>query len=326
MAQQVSTDYIARVFLRELGANENNAAMRLAVRAWLKMESGNAIIGNNPWNNRPGNDDADYRSGTRTSINGNGVFSVYPTIEAGTKAAAQRLLRAGNDWRRYDRIVTAARQGNPINFLNALAASAWDAGRYGTKNGGPNKLLAVYASLGGSTSGTATLYDPVGGSSHPSQGATVGGGAAHDAARKAAEAVAKPEFISIPEGKILTANDIEYIIGRLNTIPGVASGAGSTEAQTIMRAVLYTFVGQPWNKTTQDAMQRGLWEWADKAGKDPSSLLQFGPLAGIAGIVSLFAKIVEALFDPRKWAYILALLAGTALTVYGGTNVLSAAR
>jgi hypothetical protein len=32
------------------------------------------------------------------------------------------------------------------------------------------------------------------------------------------------------------------------------------------------------------------------------------------------------LFDPRKWAYILALFAGVGLTVYGGTNVLSAAR
>jgi hypothetical protein len=157
----------AQLFLRALHANERNSYLILAVVAWLRSESGTNYIGNNPLNLRPGADDARYRSGVRKTLNGNGYFSVYSSLEKAAKASANRILRAGNDYRGYGLIVraaqrkagtsTASEQGQAIDFLTALALSKWDAGHYGTgKNvrpetydGRKNKLIKVWAGLTG---------------------------------------------------------------------------------------------------------------------------------------------------------------------------------
>lgn len=139
----------AQAFLRFLGANWRSNLLIIAVVAWMRQESGGLshVIGNNPFNLRPGADDAMYRSGIRKSKNGNGHFSVYATLENGLVATANRLLKAGNDWRGYGLIVRAARAGSPVDFLTAIALSAWDAGHYGLPK--DNHLLRVYASFTG---------------------------------------------------------------------------------------------------------------------------------------------------------------------------------
>ena len=46
-------------------------------------------------------------------------------------------------------MVAAARAGDPVQFLNALAVSKWSANRYGTKNGGKNALIKIWNDLTG---------------------------------------------------------------------------------------------------------------------------------------------------------------------------------
>jgi hypothetical protein len=291
---------IASAFLKELGAPDT-APMRLAVIAWLRMESGSAIIGNNPWNLRPGSDDASFRSGTRTSINGNGTFSVYPDPITGARAAAHRLVAAGHDWRKYDAIVSTARKGDPIGFLNALAASAWDAGRYGTKNGGTNKLITVYKSLGGKAA-----QDALTGSVSTSGGVT---------------GVSFDQF-GLKEGQTITQDDVFRIMATLDKqgvfdahVP-VVGVVLSEQAKNVVLTTLLTFVGKPWNKATRDAIQTAIGQNASEANPANS--------AGILAPLAPLGDVAAALLDPRKWLLFLALLTGAALAAWGGAHVLSA--
>jgi hypothetical protein len=151
----------ARSLLKYMHGNVNNIYLLLAVIAWVRSESGTHYIGNNPLNLRPGADDAKYRSGIRQGRVGK--FSVYVTLDAGAHATANRLLRAGNDYRGYGLVIRAAQrhsgdsakdqQQQALDFLNALALSKWDAGHYGT-SGNPatfdqskNNLVKVWARL-----------------------------------------------------------------------------------------------------------------------------------------------------------------------------------
>jgi len=133
----------AQAFLKQLGGDYNNIYLITAVVAWMRQESGglSKVIGNNPFNLRPGRDDLRFRSGTRKSKNGNGFFSVYASLAKGAQAAANRLISAGSDYRGYNDIVSAAR-GNyskqpgdqalqARDFLKAIAMSKWNASHYG---------------------------------------------------------------------------------------------------------------------------------------------------------------------------------------------------
>lgn len=153
----------AKAFLKQMGADTNDAGLITAVVAWMRAESGTHPIGNNPFNLRPGADDAQFRSGVRQTKNRNGYFSIYKTLEDGLRATANRLIKAGGDWRGYAQIVLAARAGDVAGFLMAIALSAWDGGHdpnkghYGLKGvkvgvsytGGHNNLFDIYKSITG---------------------------------------------------------------------------------------------------------------------------------------------------------------------------------
>ena len=133
----------AQAFIKQLGGDINNVYLITAVVAWMRQESGglSKVVGNNPFNLRPGRDDARFRSGTRKSKKGNGTFSVYASLAKGAQAAANRLISAGSDYRGYDAIVAAARgkysqrvedqQKQARDFLKGVAMSKWDASHYG---------------------------------------------------------------------------------------------------------------------------------------------------------------------------------------------------
>lgn len=302
---------LASAFLRELGAPDTQP-MRLAVIAWMRAESGSTIIGNNPWNLRPGADDAAYRSGTRTSINGNGQFSVYPTAQAGAAAAAHRLVAAGHDWRAYDVPVKAARKGDPIGFLNGIAHSAWDASRYGTKSG-PNKLLGIYAGLGGNVTNAELTYISTTGSKDPQ----AGGAAISASVPTIGQLGGWNNIVVFPTGHILTASDIDYIMAQL-AANGYFTSDSTGAAQSVTRAILASKIGKPWDKPLQDQLQKEFGSAANNA--------TFKPLDALGSIAGSVTQVLAALFDPRKWLLFLALIAGAGLTAYGGTNVLAAAR
>ena len=133
----------AQMFLRKLGADWHDPHMAKAVIAWFRQESGSVakVIGNNPFNVRPGAA-SKYANGV-TSAN----YLVFPTLNRGFGATAAVLLNG-----RYNRVVRAARNGDAIGFLAALARSPWSASRYGVRTYAEartttNHLVAVYAAL-----------------------------------------------------------------------------------------------------------------------------------------------------------------------------------
>ena len=148
-----AADSIAAAFLKELGAPDT-PAMRNAVKAWLRAESGNTVKAGNPWNislpaaREIARSGGPSPTGSWTATSGQS-FAQYADPATGARAAARLLTGAGSDYRHYDAIVTGARTEDPIGFLNALARSAWDAGRYGTKDGGTNRLIGLYTGSGG---------------------------------------------------------------------------------------------------------------------------------------------------------------------------------
>jgi len=124
----------AQAFLKAIGASPTNTDLIYAVVSWMRQESGSLknVVGNNPFNLRPGKDiDEKLIAGIRKS--GNGRFLIFKSLEDGLIATAQRLLRAGNDWRGYGLVVRALRHGSSLDFITAISLSAWDAAHYGYK-------------------------------------------------------------------------------------------------------------------------------------------------------------------------------------------------
>jgi hypothetical protein len=140
----------ARRFLRVFGADTRNNDLVLAVVAWFRQESGSVsrVIGNNPFNIRPGAA-SKYASGTRRGRVGG--FLTFTTFDRGFMAAAV-VLRALAPAYGYGLVIKAARAGDPIGFLAALARSSWSSSHYGARNAvvartPTNHLVAVYLSL-----------------------------------------------------------------------------------------------------------------------------------------------------------------------------------
>lgn len=288
---------IASAFLRELHAPDT-PVMRKAVIAWMRAESGTTIRANNPWNMTLGaaKETGVKTCGSWTSTSSGLTFAAFCSPQDGARASARLLLHGGNDWRRYDRVVSAARANDPIRFLNALAASAWDGGRYGTKNGGANKLLSVYASLGGNVAGATS-------------GVSSAGVNASLASATDAEALAK----------------WQAILDRFG-IPSAPDHVLTVDEATKIVDVVYPALGQrlPDRQNSIDSFTGK----TVRQALDPASTSKVNApsLDALAQIAAAFVGLVGALFDPRKWLLVLGLLAGTALTAYGGMNILAAAR
>lgn len=304
---------IASAFLRELGAPDT-PLMRKAVIAWMRKESGTTIRANNPWNMtlRAASETGVKTCGSWKSQSSGLVFAAFCSPQDGARASARLLLAGGNDWRGYGRVVKAARLGDPIAFLNALARSAWSADRYGGPSN--NSLLRVYASLGGDVSNLPATPRDGGTSLVPPD------------ARDAAKGRYLPpisslggwgNIVSFPVDHTLTAADVDYIMARL-ALAGFFKDDTTGSAQSVTRAILASKIGKPWNKNLQDELQRDFFTAADNAIPEP--------LDAVASIAGAFTQVLAALFDPRKWLLLLALIAGAALTAYGGANVLAAAR
>ncbi len=138
----------AQAFLKALGAPWQNTDLIYAVVAWIRKEGGGLknIVGNNPFNLRPGAGiNRDLIKGVR---NGRIIFT---SLKAGLIATAQRLLRGGFPGSGFRLIVAAARNGQAVDFLNAVALSAWDAAHYGYADADTetNRLYQIYITFTG---------------------------------------------------------------------------------------------------------------------------------------------------------------------------------
>jgi len=120
----------AQMFLRTLGADYHDPHMVQAVIAWFRQESGGVkrVLYNNPFNIRPGIASS-YSYGTWQGRVG--LFLKFSSLSKGFGAAAIVLKKLAPSYG-YGTVITAAKSGNPIRFLAALARSSWDGSHYGT--------------------------------------------------------------------------------------------------------------------------------------------------------------------------------------------------
>lgn len=285
-----SENDIASTFLKTLGAPDSEI-MRRAVIAWLRKESGRRIIGNNPWNiSLPAAQEIARKGGPapigyRThSVTGQ-KFAVYDTVNNGSIASARLLLGAGNDWRGYHKVIAAARANDPIAFLNALAASAWDAGRYGTRNGGVNQLLSVYRSVGGAVNVSLTTA------------ANTVTTATNTLADRAIDLLKQAGFTDTSPSHVITESEAKAI------------------AEKLYKVDPNGMVGQ---RIVSEWTGKTVAEWTGRSVTEGDSLAPTDTLRA-------FGDIATALTDPRRWLLILALLAGGGMVAFGGINVLRAA-
>lgn len=144
----------ARSFLHYAKANEQNTYLLLAVIAWMRQESGQTYLGNNPFNIR----NSVYASGYRQTRNGNGHFAIFATLDAAAHATVAFLI-SNATFGHYGPILAAMRRGTggdkgvtqALDFLTAIAVSKWDASHYGAADGNAqnNHLVRVWAGLTG---------------------------------------------------------------------------------------------------------------------------------------------------------------------------------
>jgi hypothetical protein len=130
----------ARAFLRVAKADTTNPELVRAVVAWFRCESGSVsrVVGNNPFNIRPGVA-SKYACGVRKGRVG--VFLVFASLPRGFMAAAAVLMALAPRYG-YGTVLRRLRAGNATGFLDALARSSWDAGHYGLPE--RNRLREVY--------------------------------------------------------------------------------------------------------------------------------------------------------------------------------------
>jgi hypothetical protein len=146
----------AVAFLRYMQGNWRNQLLITAVIAWLRQESGSLkrVIGNNPFNIRPGMTNK-FANGYRCGKHG--CFQTFATLEKAAQATAYLLMHGSHAYGYYV-IVAAARRletndkrmnEQALDFLTALAMSSWDGSHYGAKDGDASKnhLVKVWVSL-----------------------------------------------------------------------------------------------------------------------------------------------------------------------------------
>jgi len=136
----------ATKFILTLGGVADMPMMR-AVTAWFRQESGSVsrVIGNNPFNIRPGA--ATYLSNGTREVTGNGIFLTFPTLAIGFQAAAVVLKSSGATYG-YDHAIASLRRGDEIGFLANLALSSWCATHYGVDpRSTQNHLVALFSQI-----------------------------------------------------------------------------------------------------------------------------------------------------------------------------------
>lgn len=121
-------------------------------------------------------------------------------------------------------------------------------------------------------------------------------------------------LITLPEGHILTNDDIDNMMdamrdaGWFSKTDPVSGYLG----EDAVHRVLQTFIGQPWDKGTQTAMQNSL----------NTASQTYDQNAILATVLGPFATIAANLTDPGLWVRILALLVGLAAAGYGIVGIL----
>ena len=177
MAQRKPTSFeltFAYRLIRWLtGRTATNSYLVLAIIAWVRRESGQTYLGNNPLNIR----NSIYSIGRRQTRNGNGSFAIFKDLNMAAKASAYFLT--SNRGYGYEAVVSRIRDSAPKgltgkalekwqikqahDFMYNIALSKWSSDHYGYgKNPNrntmtieelfnKNKLIPIWAGLTGTT-------------------------------------------------------------------------------------------------------------------------------------------------------------------------------
>lgn len=155
IAIQAFLGYLSKHYSKLI--NNKDTYLIAAVAAWFYQESGGEkrVIGNNPFNIRPGL--LSFMSNGYRQAGKNGKFLTFASLSKGFEAAAYLLIHGSKAYG-YQIALNALKNGGnqaAVNFLAALAMSSWDAAHYGVSDWlnaydqQRNHLLSVYASITG---------------------------------------------------------------------------------------------------------------------------------------------------------------------------------
>lgn len=127
---------LAQSFLRTISADWHDNGLIVGFVAWFHTALNKQLVrgSNNPFNIRPSNLDAAYRSGvTKPGLRRTAHYSTYSSVDKAVAALANVLLHGGGAGDvGFKLIVRAARSGIASEFLAAIAQSSWDDSHYGT--------------------------------------------------------------------------------------------------------------------------------------------------------------------------------------------------
>ena len=291
---------VASMFLRALGAPDTSA-MRRAVAIWLRFESGGSITGNNPWNLHngapcksasrycPGAGSLPGQIGNRYAGPGDQNVAVFRTLDDGTRASAQNLIRLAPSYG-YGKVISEARQGDAIGFLVALQNSSWSAGHYGY-----SKLVTAFrGSFNYNT--TLTLRAVGGGSSTvPTTPAEQVGDAVY------AKALEWAISQGIEPNTTITAEQWTRFVAWYVKQEGQAPNGEL--AKLLLNVVSKSWVG----KAT----------WAEIGKHQAQFPAATDPLKAIADALGSVSAVLAFFLDVENWLYIIAIGAGVGLAGYG---------
>jgi hypothetical protein len=228
------------------------------------------VIGNNPLNM------LHFGGPGQAWLAGGGHYkvAVFPTQDAAIKAFSNNINSNAHG---YPDIVKAFKTSpnDPIRIIKAINNSGWVTGKTGGHSyiykGGVNGLLNTYNGIGGND--VLIPYTPP--ASTPANFLEAWKGAG----------------IAYPVGHVLTTADVNDIITKLdaagyfdnpdakkNGVPDLTHDA----ALNTTKQILMSHVGQQWNKSLQDTLQKEFGVAANNAVPNPVNIV-FQPFAFLAG-------------------------------------------
>ena len=147
------------VAFQNAAGGPTNTAMLQAWETWIMSESGSTIYMNNPLNLTCSKGDGCYTGqvGWYQFPGNSRKFAAFSSRQTGAQAIIDLLARAPASYG-YNKILSAAKAGNYVQFLTSVANSAWVNGTSGKPGyGGAANLLKRWQNLSGQTASNALV-------------------------------------------------------------------------------------------------------------------------------------------------------------------------
>ncbi len=238
---------------------------------WLNAENSVAGNGTNPLGILAGNS-----AGSGLEVGSSGRFAVYRSALDGVKAAAWLLAHGSH----YPAVRTAIATGTPAQQRAAIVGSGWAAGNYhGGTSFSSAGISGTASSLAGSDMSAASITPT----------AAIAASAGIDAGASGTGVTASAPFIDIPDGKVLTYQDMLHIVF-LYGAAGAFDGIGGNNARATLMDILGAAVKAKriWGPDLRDELQAQI----QGAAADAGSFGVWGWLPGLAVNLAILGAIL----------------------------------